>query len=328
MGMSKILRNFHSRVGQLSLCYYRFNLAFFCKYNRKRFCITDRNRHGKIFFLWLFLSVVNLIDSLLRYGVHETCLIGAKLNRIIQNLFVPLKNILRECLQYKILDIIFSSPYANWFAFMGGTAIRIIHGQNRFSEDLDFDNFGLSGEAFENLSRIIQRQITREGYQVAIRNVIMTAYHCHVNIQQLLYEQHQTGNREEKLVIRIDTEPQNFNYNPDKFILNKFDIFTRINVVPIDLLLAQKLFAILNRKRVMGRDFFDSIFLFVKTRPNFSYLNQTANIKTMPELKAKLFEKCEKIQFESLVQDIEPFIVNPDDTKRVLLFKEYIQKLN
>lgn len=99
-------------------------------------------------------------------------------------------------------------------------------------------------------------------------------------------------------------------------------------MVPIDLLLAQKLFAILNRKRVMRRDFFDTVFLFSNTKPNFNYLGLKANIMTMRELKAKLLEKCEKIQFESLVQDVEPFIVNPDDTKRILLFKEYIQKLN
>jgi len=238
------------------------------------------------------------------------------------------KNILREYLQYKILDIIFSSPYTSWFAFMGGTSIRIIHGQNRFSEDLDFDNFHISEKEFEELSHIMQTKLTQEGYHVEIRNVLKTAYHCQVNIQQLLYNHHRTGHREEKLVIRIDTEPQDFDYIPDKVILNKFDIFTRINVVPVDILLAQKLFAILNRKRTMGRDFFDSVFLFSKTKPNFSYLSQKANIKTMYELKSALLEKCEKIRFENLLKDVEPFIVNPDDTKNILFFKEYLQKMN
>lgn len=238
------------------------------------------------------------------------------------------KNILREYLQYKILDIIFSSPYANRFAFMGGTAIRMVHGQSRFSEDLDFDNLHLSAQEFEELSHIIMNQLTREGYEVEFRNVIKPAYHCQINFQRLLYDHHLTGHREEKLVIRIDTEPQNFDYNPDKVILNKFDIFTRINVVPIDLLLAQKLFAILNRKRAMGRDFFDAVFLFSKTKPNFSYLHQKANIKTMQELKSKLLARCETIKFEDLVKDVEPFIVNPNDTKRIMLFKEFLQKLN
>jgi predicted nucleotidyltransferase component of viral defense system len=36
-------------------------------------------------------------------------------------------------------------------SFIGGTAIRIVYGSQRFSEDLDFDNFGLTFEQFENL---------------------------------------------------------------------------------------------------------------------------------------------------------------------------------
>lgn len=210
---------------------------------------------------------------------------------------------------------------------MGGTAIRIVHGQFRFSEDLDFDNFCLTGNEFKALSQAIQKKLTREGYQVEIRNVIKKAYHCYVNISHLLYNQQFTGHRDEKLLIRVDTEPQNFDYTPDKIILNKFDIFTRINMVPIDILLAQKLLAILNRKRVMGRDFFDTIYLFGNTKPNFSYLGQKANIKSMHELKFKLHEKCENIDFEKLAKGVEPFVVNAADTKKIILFVEYLKTL-
>ena len=47
------------------------------------------------------------------------------------------KNILREYLQYKILEIIFNSPFANKVVFMGGTALRIFYDNARFSEDLN-----------------------------------------------------------------------------------------------------------------------------------------------------------------------------------------------
>ena len=50
------------------------------------------------------------------------------------------RNILREYLQYKILQIIFNSEYANKLSFLGGTALKIIYDNSRFSEDLDFDN--------------------------------------------------------------------------------------------------------------------------------------------------------------------------------------------
>lgn len=50
--------------------------------------------------------------------------------------------VLREYLQCKILEILFESRFAGKFCFLGGTCLRLIHGGQRFSEDLDFDNFG------------------------------------------------------------------------------------------------------------------------------------------------------------------------------------------
>ena len=76
-----------------------------------------------------------------------------------ENLRIFKRNLLREYLQYIILDIIYSSGYGSRLIFMGGTAIHMIHGVRRFSEDLDFDNKGLSQEDFENLSSQILRKL-------------------------------------------------------------------------------------------------------------------------------------------------------------------------
>ncbi|MFH0838466.1 MAG: nucleotidyl transferase AbiEii/AbiGii toxin family protein, partial [Patescibacteria group bacterium] len=46
------------------------------------------------------------------------------------------ESILKEYLQYKILNSIFESDYGRKLAFLGGTALRIIYGSTRFSEDL------------------------------------------------------------------------------------------------------------------------------------------------------------------------------------------------
>jgi len=55
------------------------------------------------------------------------------------------RNLLREYLQYKILEIVYDSKFGKKLAFMGGTAIHMIHFNTRFSEDLDFDNLGSIG---------------------------------------------------------------------------------------------------------------------------------------------------------------------------------------
>lgn len=238
------------------------------------------------------------------------------------------KNILREYLQYKILEILFDSKYAGKLAFMGGTSIRIIYGGNRFSEDLDFDNFELTKEEFKELSKIVGNRLTLEGYAVEIRNVFKAAFHSHIGFQNILYENGISRHKDEKLMIRLDTEPQMIAYELDKPIINKFDVFTRINVVPNDILLAQKLFAILNRKRAMGRDIYDAIFLFSQTLPNFDYLRSKANISNDVELKERLLSTCAALDFEQLARDVEPFLLHIGDTKKILLFSEFIKNID
>ena len=70
------------------------------------------------------------------------------------------RNLLREYLQYKILEIIFDCKYGEKLSFMGGTAIRIIHSNTRFSEDLDFDNLGLREKDFEQMIKLIRKKQT------------------------------------------------------------------------------------------------------------------------------------------------------------------------
>lgn len=64
------------------------------------------------------------------------------------------RSILREYQQYKILQAILNSQFASKLSFLGGTALRVIHGNNRFSEDIDLDNFDLSWKEFEDVRRV------------------------------------------------------------------------------------------------------------------------------------------------------------------------------
>ena len=71
------------------------------------------------------------------------------LNELMQYYPGPLPGyksfILREYLQCKILQIIFNNqPRANKLCFIGGTSLRLLYNNNRFSEDIDFDHYGLT----------------------------------------------------------------------------------------------------------------------------------------------------------------------------------------
>lgn len=76
-----------------------------------------------------------------------------------------------------------------------------------------------------------------------------------------------------------------------------------------------------------GRDFYDVVFLFSKTQPNYDYLKEKMNIKNGKELKNKLKTETEGVDFSGLAKDVEPFLFDPADSKRVKLFREFVEEL-
>lgn len=210
------------------------------------------------------------------------------------------ENILKEYLQYHILDIIYSSEFSNKLVFLGETAIRIVHNSIRFSEDLDFDNKGLTKSDFGEVSQTIKKQLQLDGYTVEMKNVFKGAFHCYIRFPGLLFENDLSGHKEEKILIQLDAEPQKYDYTPEKHLLNKFGLFRYIHIVLPPLLLSQKIHAILTRKKAKGRDYFDVTFLF---------------------------GKADTIDFNLLAKDIEPFLFDPGQKDRVLEFRRWLESI-
>lgn len=234
--------------------------------------------------------------------------------------------ILREYLQYKILEIIFESPFGNKLSFLGGTCLRIVYNNQRFSEDLDFDNFNLTQDDFDTFSKIVKTELNRLGLEVEIRNVFKGAFHCYIRFPGILFRQGLTKHQEEKILIRIDTEAHDFTYPPNLPLLNKFDVFARINSTPADILLSQKFYAVLNRKRNKGRDFFDIVFLLGLGKGiNYDYLDFKTGINGPESLRQSIINKCTQLNMQEMAKDVGPFLFHKKDEKKVLLFQDYIQ---
>jgi predicted nucleotidyltransferase component of viral defense system len=233
----------------------------------------------------------------------------------------------KEYLQHKILSIVFEQKLGRKLSFLGGTALRIVHGNRRFSEDLNFDNFGLKMSDFEKIISTVKMELEKEGFLVETRIVAKGAFRCYIRFPEILYRYGLAGAREEKILIQIDTLAHGVKYDPDIHLLNKFDVFREIRTAPPDIILSQKIFAIFNRKRNLGRDYFDIVFLLSKTRPNFKYLKAKMGIKTMPELKKKLLQKCKRLDFNALARDVEPFLFDKDGKEKVLKFQKVVESL-
>lgn len=241
-----------------------------------------------------------------------------------ENLRIFKKNILREYLQYKILEIIFASKFSGKLSFLGGTALRIIYGNTRFSEDLDFDNFNLSEKEFTELTNSVGAGLRKQGFEVEISQVFKGAYRCRVKLPKILFTNALSPLEEEKIMIQIDTAPHEFVYKVDGKILNKFDVFTEIFSTPADIILSQKIYAALNRKRAKGRDFYDIVFLLSFAKPNYQYLEKKMGIKNSEELKSAIVQAAAVIDFKELGRDVQPFLFNPSDAKKVERFAEFI----
>jgi len=237
------------------------------------------------------------------------------------------KAMLREYLQVKILQAIFESKHASKLSFLGGTALRLVHGNNRFSEDIDLDNFDLSWQAFEEVIKNVRQFLQREGFQVEINEVSKNAFHCYLRFPGLLHTQGLSPHQQEKILIQVDTITQGYDYQPDSTILNKFDVFTEVRVTPLDILLSQKIYTALHRKRSMGRDFYDITFLFSRTKPDYGFLQQKMGIATPKILKEEVLARIAGYDFESLARDVAPFLISKQDVLRVQKFKQFWQQI-
>jgi len=231
--------------------------------------------------------------------------------------------ILREYLQHKILQAIFESSQASKLSFLGGTALRIIHGNSRFSEDIDLDNFGLSWQAFGELIQKVKLFLQLEGFLVETSMVAKGAFHCDLRFPELLYKQGLSPHQQEKILIQLDTIAQGYTYTPEVKILNKFDVFTEIRVTPLNVLLSQKIYTAINRKRPKGRDFYDITFLLSKTKPDFGFINQKMGVTTPESLREELLLRIEAFDFDALADDVAPFLIAKEQVKRVVKFREF-----
>ena len=235
---------------------------------------------------------------------------------------------LKEYFHYRMLDIIFSGEYASKMSFIGGTNLRILHQIQRFSEDLDFDCFNLSREEFTRLTDTVINRFKQEGIKVEAedkqKDQMLVAYRRNIVFPGLQFDLGFTGHREKKLLIKIECEPHNYEYEPEKPIIQKFNVFTQIFTPPPSILLSMKTGAVLERGK--GRDFYDFIFLSGKTDPDFGYLDAKFDISNYSQLYNRILESCQETDFKLKSRDFEKLVFDQTETKKVLFFIEYIQQ--
>jgi predicted nucleotidyltransferase component of viral defense system len=237
------------------------------------------------------------------------------------------KGMLVEYLQYEFMDSLYKLAGSENLSFIGGTAIHFLHGSKRFSEDLDFDNFGLDYDRFKLLIGKACGETEKKGVKLEIRFLKKGgAFHCYIKFPEVLRQFGLRTHHQEKIFISVDSERKKKIFVPAVAVINKFGVFRNILANPAPVLLSQKLITILFRKNEKGRDFYDASFLGGLTKPDFAYIEDSTKIK--PEkFRIKLMRHCDDLDYKKLSDDVAPFLFDSTDTERIMNFKDALPKI-
>jgi hypothetical protein len=242
---------------------------------------------------------------------------------------------LREIMQEIALAGLQRSGFFEKAAFYGGTALRIFHGLQRFSEDLDFSLLQADPDfSLEQYLRGIQKEFSALGVTVSIEEKEKTAT-TNVDsaflkpdtkwkelvIKEILPQEAVKMRPMIKIKIEVDTKPPLGFETEEKLLLKPFSFYTKCFTLPD--LFAGKMHALLFRKwkgRVKGRDWFDMEWYIRKGTPlNLDHLLTRAvdsgdwkdTFLTKEQFMGLLQNKIRSVSLNSIREDVVRFI--PDD---------------
>jgi predicted nucleotidyltransferase component of viral defense system len=243
-------------------------------------------------------------------------------------------NALREILQEIALLGLWRSKFFEHSAFYGETALRVLYGLDRYSEDLDFsllkpdDLFSLEAYAGS-----LQREINSFGFQVdferrrkSLQTPIESAFLKTNTYKQLiiieasedlLRDLHPLKNL--KIKLEVDTDPPGGFETETRYVLQPFPFSVRIFSLPD--LFAGKLHAVLCRhwrSRVKGRDWYDLIW-YASKHPEVRLSHLEARMRqsgnyceerplSAEKLRRLLREAVDTLNVAKSRQEVSPFV--------------------
>jgi predicted nucleotidyltransferase component of viral defense system len=256
---------------------------------------------------------------------------------------------LREIIQEITLAGLYRSGFFEKAAFYGGTALRIFHGLERFSEDLDFSLLDVNPDfSLEPYLQSTVRELAALGIKVSIQDKekinnskIDSAFlkddtvWKELVIQSIMKQENLNSGKVIKINIEIDTKPPLGFSTEEKLLIRPFSFYTKC--FTLSDLFAGKMHALLFRKwgnRVKGRDWFDMEWYIRKNVPlhlnhfriramdSGDWSNEPLNQENLIEL---LTEKIDQVSFDLVRKDVTPFI--KDDSSLKIWSSQYFKDL-
>ena len=241
---------------------------------------------------------------------------------------------LREIIQEVALLGLWRAKFFEHAAVYGGTALRILYGLDRFSEDLDFSL--LTPDPDFNLARYtasLEEELLAFGFNVrvemvdkSVESAVQSAFlKTNTRNELLVIEagEELTGQvaagQALKVKIEVDTDPPPGFSTQTRYLLQPIPFAVRSYSLPD--LFAGKMYAILFRKwknRVKGRDWYDLVW-YAANHPNLNLAHLEQRMRQTGQWNGEkslspvvftdlLFEAIDRLDVNQARKDVAPFV--------------------
>lgn len=248
-------------------------------------------------------------------------------------------NAVREIMQELALQGLWRAKFFEQAAFYGGTALRILHGLQRGSEDMDFSLLEPNRDfRLTFVEKTLKRELSAYGFETEfvhkekVSKLNIDSAFLKANSKKALFNvgipavlgKRIYSQSEIKIKLAVDIDPPPDFQTEVKTVLRPMPHSVRVYTLPC--LLAGKLHAVLCRKwrnRSKGRDWYDMVWyagnypevnlrhLEIRMRQSGDYPVEEA--LTIDLLHGFLMQAIDKVDIEMLKSDVRPFLKNDDD---------------
>lgn len=255
-----------------------------------------------------------------------------------------LRSLLKESIQFYILNFIFNSIWGKKLVMKGGTCLRFCFDLPRLSEDLDFDienpdQFDID-KFVGDLGSYFTKTLQFFRIQIKLANNKRTIYLRFSILEGLGFS---IGKNESNIIhVRVDLTPAPVKGCQTEISIKSTDDFSfLIRRYSLADLFAGKLCAILKREsmegtakteRFKGRDYFDLIWFGEKgISPNWKFVEKVTKLKKSEAIR-KLKYKAGRVTSAFLRDDLRPFLADAGFAETFaknfpVLFRECLKKL-
>lgn len=256
------------------------------------------------------------------------------------------QNAIKEIIQEIALAGLSHGGFFQEAAFYGGTCLRIFHGLDRFSEDLDFallkknKDFNLEAyfpalrKEFESYGIDVSIDYKKKSQDSPVQSAFLKGDTLTLMLSffpERTFGDHIASGQRIKVKFEVDTDNADGGTTETKYQMLPAPYEVRVFDKPT--LFAGKIHALICRdykQRVKGRDYYDYLFYVGRgIKINLEYLeNKLKNTHgkiadnetlTLPKVKELLKERFANVDYELAKTDVIPFV---DDAKSLDVWKK------